>query len=70
LGTSTSRSGNEVFNIMREMNREKGAAFIMVTHDDCLAQKADRILAIEDGWVHEIDKREHRTKLISSLNDS
>ena len=55
---------------MREMNREKGAAFIMVTHDDRLAQEADRILAIEDGWVHEIDKREHRRKLISSLNDS
>ena len=56
--------------IMREMNRERGAAFIMVTHDDRLAQEADRILAIEDGWAHEIDKREHRMKLISSLNDS
>jgi ABC-type lipoprotein export system ATPase subunit len=69
-GNLDSRSGNEVFKIMREMNREKGAAFIMVTHDDRLAQEADRILAIEDGWVHEIDKREHRRKLISSLNDS
>jgi ABC-type lipoprotein export system ATPase subunit len=69
-GNLDSRSGNEVFNIMREMNREKGAAFIMVTHDDRLAQEADRILAIEDGWAHEIDKREHRMKLISSLNDS
>ena len=69
-GNLDSRSGNEVFNIMREMNREKGVAFIMVTHDDRLAQEADRILAIEDGWVHEIDKREHRMKLISSLDDS
>ena len=69
-GNLDSRSGNEVFNIMREMNREKGVAFIMVTHDDRLAQEADRILAIEDGWVNEIDKREHRLKLISSLDDS
>jgi lipoprotein-releasing system ATP-binding protein len=66
-GNLDSRSGNEVFNIMREMNRENGVAFIMVTHDDRLAQEADRILMIEDGWVHEVDKSEHRMKLMSSL---
>jgi len=66
-GNLDSRSGNEVFNIMREMNRENGVAFIMVTHDDRLAQEADRILMIEDGWVHEVDKSEHRMKLLSSL---
>jgi lipoprotein-releasing system ATP-binding protein len=69
-GNLDSRSGNEVFNIMREMNRENGVAFIMVTHDDRLAQAADRILMIEDGWVHEVDKNEHRKKLLGSLNDS
>ena len=69
-GNLDSRSGNEVFNIMREMNRENGVAFIMVTHDDRLAQAADRILMIEDGWVHEVDKSEHRKKLLGSLNDS
>jgi lipoprotein-releasing system ATP-binding protein len=66
-GNLDSRSGNEVFNIMREMNRENGVAFIMVTYDDRLAQEADRILMIEDGWVHEEDKSEHRMKLMSSL---
>src|SRR5580704_2336855 len=66
-GNLDSRSGNEVFNIMREMNRENGVAFIMVTHDDRLAQEADRILMIEDGWVHEVDKSEHRMKLLGSL---
>jgi len=69
-GNLDSRSGNEVFNIMREMNRENGVAFIMVTHDDRLAQEADRILMIEDGWVHEVDKNEHRMKLLSSLKTS
>jgi ABC-type lipoprotein export system ATPase subunit len=66
-GNLDSRSGDEVFNIMREMNRENGVAFIMVTHDDRLAQEADRILMIEDGWVHEVDKSEHRAKLLNSL---
>ena len=59
--------GDEVFKIMREMNRESGVAFIMVTHDDRLAQEADRILMIEDGWVHSVDKAEHRLRLLGSL---
>jgi lipoprotein-releasing system ATP-binding protein len=69
-GNLDSRSGDEVFRIMREMNRENGVAFIMVTHDDRLAQEADRILMIEDGWVREVDKSEHRMKLLNSLKDS
>ncbi|HEX8892084.1 MAG TPA: ATP-binding cassette domain-containing protein, partial [Terriglobales bacterium] len=69
-GNLDSRSGDEVFKIMREMNRENGVAFIMVTHDDRLAQEADRILMIEDGWVHEVDKREHRMRLLNSLKES
>lgn len=69
-GNLDSRSGDEVFKMMREMNRESGVAFIMVTHDERLAQEADRILMIEDGWVHEVDKREHRRKMLDALKDS
>jgi ABC-type lipoprotein export system ATPase subunit len=69
-GNLDSRSGNELFKMMREMNREKGVAFIMVTHDDRLAQEADRILMIEDGWVNPVDKYEHRRKLVSSLKEA
>jgi lipoprotein-releasing system ATP-binding protein len=49
-------SGQEVFALMREMNRDIGVAFVMVTHDDRLAQAADRILLIEDGRVRELDQ--------------
>jgi lipoprotein-releasing system ATP-binding protein len=66
-GNLDSRSGDEVFKMMREMNRDSGVAFIMVTHDGHLAQAADRILMIEDGWVHEVDKAEHRRKLLQEL---
>ena len=43
--------------LMREMNRETGVAFVMITHDDRLAQAADRILLIEDGLIHEVPKK-------------
>ena len=62
-GNLDSHSGEEVFKLMREMNHESGVAFIMITHDDRLAQEADRILLIEDGLVHEISKKEHRKRV-------
>jgi ABC-type lipoprotein export system ATPase subunit len=58
-GNLDSHSGQQVFVLMREMNRETGAAFIMVTHDDRLARAADRILLIEDGHIHELTADEH-----------
>jgi ABC-type lipoprotein export system ATPase subunit len=64
-GNLDSHSGQEVFKMMREMNRESGVAFVMITHDDRLAQAADRILVIEDGLIHEISKEEHRRKILS-----
>ncbi len=64
-GNLDSRSGEEVFELMREMNRESGVAFVMITHDDRLAQAADRILLIEDGLIHEISKEEHRKRVAS-----
>lgn len=58
-GNLDSRSGGEVFKMMREMNHESGVAFIMVTHDERLAQEADRILVIEDGFIHPLAKSGH-----------
>ena len=63
-GNLDSRSGEEVFDMMREMNRESGVAFVMITHDDRLAQAADRILLIEDGNIFEISKEEHRQRQV------
>jgi lipoprotein-releasing system ATP-binding protein len=61
-GNLDSRSSQEVFALMREMNREIGVAFVMVTHDDRLAQAADRILLIEDGRMRELPTAAHRLR--------
>jgi ABC-type lipoprotein export system ATPase subunit len=61
-GNLDRRAGAEVFALMREMNRASGAAFVMVTHDDRLAQEADRILLIEDGLLRDLGKAEHRAR--------
>jgi lipoprotein-releasing system ATP-binding protein len=65
-GNLDSHSGQEVFSLMRDMNRETGVAFVMVTHDDRLAQAADRILLIEDGYINQLDKEEHRLRIVQN----
>lgn len=52
-GNLDSRTSREVFSLMREMNRETKAAFLLITHDDRLAAQADRILRIADGYLTE-----------------
>lgn len=55
-GNLDSRSGQEVFTLMREIARETGVSFLMVTHDERLAESADRILRIEDGLMQEVSR--------------
>ena len=48
-GNLDSTSGREVFNLMRELNRSTGKAFLLVTHDQGFAREADRVLHLVDG---------------------
>ncbi len=66
-GNLDRNSGEEVFGLMREMNRESGVAFVMITHDDRLAQQADRIFLIEDGGIIEMSKADHSRKFVSNV---
>lgn len=66
-GNLDRNSGEEVFALMREMNRESGVAFVMITHDDRLAQQADRILLIEDGGIIEMTKEAHSKKFVKNI---
>jgi lipoprotein-releasing system ATP-binding protein len=50
-GNLDSRNGTIVFDMLAELNRQFGTAFVLVTHDDNLAKRADRIIAIEDGKI-------------------
>ena len=41
---------------MRRVVREQNQTLVMVTHDDHLAQFADRIFRIQDGKIISIEK--------------
>ncbi|GAL10126.1 lipoprotein releasing system ATP-binding protein LolD [Vibrio astriarenae] len=40
-----------IYDLMRELNRESGTAFLVVTHDNELADKMDRQLRMQDGLL-------------------
>lgn len=40
-----------MFALMREINRDLHTTFIMVTHDNMLANRTDRIVELRDGLV-------------------
>jgi lipoprotein-releasing system ATP-binding protein len=40
-----------IYELMRELNRESGTAFLVVTHDGELASKMDRQMAMKDGLL-------------------
>jgi len=42
-------TGAEVYELMLELNREVGTAFVVATHDVALARAAGRILHLERG---------------------
>src|SRR5439155_1676981 len=43
--------GEEVFRLMRDLNRAKGVTFVIVTHNEALSNQADRILRMVDGKI-------------------
>lgn len=55
-GNLDSDSTETIYELLRNINKEFGTTFIIITHDNRIAKKADRIVEIKDGRVYS-DKR-------------
>lgn len=56
-GNLDARTAASVFSMMRELNREVGTSFVLVTHDRGLAAQLDRALELVDGALQPADLR-------------
>ena len=48
-GNLDKATGEELHNLISDLNRKKGQTFIIATHNQLLAQRADRIVTLIDG---------------------
>lgn len=48
-GNLDSHTGEAVHDMLKKLNRERGTTFIIVTHNDKLAMRADRVFRMADG---------------------
>ncbi len=55
-GNLDTHSADDIFKLMRQFNRERATAFLIVTHDPRLAERCDRNINLVDGMIAE-DKR-------------
>ena len=53
-GNLDSRTSEEVIGLLKMSGEKYGQTLVMITHDEDIAQIADRILVIEDGKVEEL----------------
>ncbi|MEM2459085.1 MAG: ABC transporter ATP-binding protein, partial [Candidatus Bathyarchaeia archaeon] len=53
-GNLDTKSGWDIVNLMRKLNEEMNQTFIVVTHDQKVAEVADRIIYLRDGLVEGI----------------
>jgi putative ABC transport system ATP-binding protein len=58
-GNLDTKTGNEVFDLLKMLSSQYNTTIIMVTHNHDLAIKADRIIYLKDG---EIEKEEYLKK--------
>ena len=56
-GNLDSHTSEDVMRLMRRVVREQGMTLVMVTHDNHLAEYADRVFHIIDGKIVKIDTR-------------
>lgn len=68
-GALDSRTGKEVLAFLKQLNRE-GNTVVLITHDNAIAQKADRIIRLQDGVViYDGDSQAPEAVVTSDLSD-
>lgn len=50
-GNLDSDTTETVYSLLREINKERGTTFLVITHDRRIAEKTDRIVEVKDGRI-------------------
>jgi putative ABC transport system ATP-binding protein len=50
-GNLDSKTGAEIMLLLKQLNKEEGKTFILITHDPMVAQNTDRLVSFKDGMI-------------------
>ena len=50
-GNLDSATGSQIIELLLALNRRRGSTLVLVTHDDALAGRADRVVKLHDGRI-------------------
>ncbi len=50
-GSLDTETANQILELLKEINKEMGTTFVIVTHDPSIATRSDRIIELVDGKV-------------------
>ena len=56
-GNLDQKTGEEVFELLKKLKKEREETFVIVTHNLSLAKQADRILELKDGKLEKVGAR-------------
>jgi putative ABC transport system ATP-binding protein len=59
-GNLDTKTGWEVIQLMKKLNKEKKQTFVIITHDPSIAEEADRIIYLKDGLIEKIKEAPRR----------
>jgi putative ABC transport system ATP-binding protein len=52
-GALDSNTGEDILKLFKKLNKEKGYTFVLVTHDESIGKRADRMIVLKDGLIVE-----------------
>ena len=56
-GNLDQKNSREIIKLFRELNEKYGQTILLITHDEKIAEHAERILVIEDGQIVKDSRR-------------
>lgn len=65
-GNLDSETTENVYSILRNINAEFNTTFIIITHDQRIAEKADRIIEVKDGKINLDVRRDEKSWVVES----
>ena len=50
-GALDSKTADDIMRLLEQLNREHGQTFVMVTHDEAIGRRCDRLISMSDGEI-------------------